>query len=55
MNRAALIFGLVCMLAGIVGLSCYDTTKPPPPCTVGGGDGCYPLVHDMKRSNDGGQ
>lgn len=54
MNRLCTVLGLACLLAGLAGLSCYDTTKPAPPCTVSGADGCYPLVHDQ-RAPDGGR
>lgn len=54
MNRLIGVLGLACVLAGLYGLGCYDTTKPAPPCTVSGANGCYPLVHD-RTAPDGGR
>jgi len=55
--RDGALFGLMVAaaltLGAAAGLSCYDTSKPAPPCTVSGGDGCYPLVHDAKKQDGG--
>lgn len=52
MNRLFMVLGLACILAGAIGLGCYETTGPVHPCTLGG-EGCYPLVHDAKAPDGG--
>jgi len=51
-NRLFTVLGLACILAGLIGLSCYETRGPVPPCTMGG-EGCYPLVHDRAAPDAG--
>jgi hypothetical protein len=52
--RYGVLFGFLVALAfGAAAGACYDTTKKAPPCTVNGGDGCYPLVHDAKKPDGG--
>lgn len=52
----ALILAMVALpvLAGLTALSCYDTSKPTPPCSVNSPNpGCPGWPHDMRAPDAG--